>query len=427
MGVRISPYRTANAVSRRHSFAGQIAFATAVLFSANQAAAQATPSGGAKPRLELADTVHKAARNEATRSEAAPPRVPVMAAALKPAAAAPAAGRKPSAADKFHSGFVRNQTLLGVGIYAPAFAATVAHDGLAWGASYLLVAGGSFVAAAEISREMTITDPIQRLATGAPIRAAVAGALLGTSVNADRRSTAGAILFASVGATAASLWLGRGMNDGEAAATLFGSDVLGIASFATATAMGLNDGGTSNKTRALITVGGMVAGAPLGQAYAALASYNVTPGDLTAMTASAGVGMLAGFATIANGQRTDPQVAAAMAIGGAAGLFVGDRFLVRRYDHTPAEGRLVVAGGMAGGLMGAGVALLTGGSQGRVNAYTATLTTVGAAGGIILAQRYMLPKADGALRLGGLKLTPLGVVAATSGMRGSYTLGSLSF
>ena len=120
-------------------------------------------------------------------------------------------------------------------------------------------------------------------------------------------------------------------------------------------------------------------------------------------------------------------MAAALAIGGAVGLVAGDRFLVRRYDHTPSEGRMVVAGGLAGGLMGAGVALLTGGSQGRLNGYTAAFTTAGAAAGVILAQRYMVPKADGALRLGGLRINPLGAVAAATGMRGSYTLGSLSF
>lgn len=384
---------------RRQIVATQLALTAAAWFGPLQAAAaQSTPPSGAKPRLELAD----------------------VASAPKPAGA-------PETAAAFHPGFVRNQSLLGVGIYAPAFATTVAHDGVAWAASYLLIAGGSYVAAAEISREIKITDPMQRLATGAPIRAAIASSMLATSVNADPRTTAASVLFASVGATAASLWLGKPMTDAEAAATLYGSDVLGIAGFATATAMGLQNGGTLNKARAAFTVGGMMLGAPLGQAYAALAPYNVSVGDLTAMSASAGVGMLAGLTAVANSERTDRQVAAALAIGGAAGLVVGDRFLVRRYDHTPSEGRIVVAGGLAGGLMGAGVALLTGGSQGRMNGYAAAFTTVGAGAGVILAQRYLLPKADGALRLGGLKMSPLGVVAAASGMRGSYTLGSRSF
>ena len=77
--------------------------------------------------------------------------------------------------------------------------------------------------------------------------------------------------------------------------------------------------------------------------------------------------------------------------------------------------------------MGAGVALLTGGSQAKWNTWSAALTTAGAAGGIALSQRYMGPKGDGGLRLGALSLQPMGVVAAATGMRGAYTLGTLRF
>lgn len=323
--------------------------------------------------------------------------------------------------------FVRNQSALGVLIYAPAFATTVSRDGLAWAASYLLVAGGSFVAAAEVSRDITVTDPMHSLATAAPIRGAVAGSLLATLLDADTHSTAGAVFFGSLGAAAVGLWKGREMNDGEAAATIFGSDVFGLAAYGAATGAGLESDGRANRARLAATVGGMLVGAPLGHAYAALASYHVSPGDITAMTATAGVGMLAGLTAIANGPRSDRAIATALTVGGLAGLVVGDLTLVRRYDHSRPEGRLVVAGGLAGGLMGAGVALLTGGSQSKWNAWSAALTTAGAAGGIALSQRYMGPKGDGALRLGALSLQPMGVVAAASGMRGNHTLGSIRF
>ena len=391
----------------------------AVGATATTTAAHAMAQQGAKPRLELADTAHSVTTAARAVSNAAR--------AVPTASKTPNPAVSPRTAGEFRSDFVRIQTLLGVAIYAPAFATTVAHDGIAWAASYLLVAGGSFVAAAEISRDMKITDPMQRLATGAPIRGAIAGSILASTYDGDSRATAASILFGSIGGAASALWLGRRLSDGEAAATLFGSDVLGLAAFAGATAAGLEASGSPNKTRSGLTLAGMIVGAPLGQAYAALAPYNVSAGDLTAMTASAGVGMLAGLSTIASGTRTDRQVAGALAVGGVAGLVVGDRLLVRRYDHTPAEGRLVVLGGAAGGLMGAGVALLTGGSQARFNTYSAALTTLGAAGGIVLTQRYLLPKADGALRLGGLRMNPLGVVAAATGMRGAYTLGSISF
>jgi hypothetical protein len=375
--------------------------ALAAFAAASTARAQ---NGNPKPRLELADSARKTERN-----------MP----AISPTPAPIAAG--------YRADFVRNQSLLGVALYAPAFATTIAHDPLAWGAGYLLVAGGSFVAAAEVSRQITVTDPMHRLATGLPIRGAIAGSMLAGLLEADHRATAGAVLFGSVGSTAIALWRGRTMDDGEVAATLFGSDVLGLAGWGLATGAGLQNDGKANPTRVAMTLGGMVLGAPLGQAYAALAGFNVTAGDLTAMSAAGGVGMLAGLTAIANGSRSDREVALALTIGGAAGLIAGDRLLARRYDHTRDEGGMMVAGGVAGGLMGAGAALLTGGSRERWSAWTGAFTTAGAAAGVAWAQYYLKPKSDGIARIGGLTLSPAGVVAAATGMRGSYTLGTIRF
>lgn len=318
--------------------------------------------------------------------------------------------------------------MLGVAIYAPAFATTVASDGLAWGASYLLVAGGSFVAASEVSRWITITDPMQRLATWLPVHGAIAGSMAAKLLDGDQKATAGAVFFGSVGGAAMALWKGRQMNDAEAAATVFGTDVLGLAGYGIATMAGVPAGADAGKTRLAAALGGMVLGAPAGHAYAALVPYHVTAGDLTASSAAGGVGMLAGLAVLAGrGDVPERDMATALIVGGLAGLVAGDRLLVRRYDHTPAEGRLVALGGIAGGLMGAGVAMLTRADDGEWGTVSAALTAAGAAAGIGLTQRYLLPKADGGLRLGGLTLHPAGVVAAAAGVRGAYTLGSVRF
>jgi hypothetical protein len=377
---------------------------------------------GAKPRLELADSARRPTRNAASANERVNAPVAAPASALRPAAA-PAI---PLAAG-YRADFVRNQSALGVVLYAPAFASTIAHEPISWAAGYLLVAGGSFVAAAEISRDMTVTDPMHSLATGLPIRGAIAGSMLAALADMDGRSTAGTILFSSVAGTTAALWRGRTMDEGEAAATLFGSDVLGLAGWGLATGAGMENDGRANPTRLGMALGGMVIGAPLGQAYAALAGYNVTAGDLTAMYAAGGVGMLAGLTAIANGGHSEREVAAAMTIGGFAGLVAGDRLLTRRYDHTRDQGGMMIAGGVAGGLMGAGVALLADGSRERWSAWTGAFTTAGAAAGVAWAQYYLKPKPDGVARLGGLTLNPAAVVAAATGMRGSYTLGSIRF
>lgn len=402
---------------------------------------------GAKPRLELADTSRAVARRPDTTS-AAPTRAtsaPVTdrtgRVGVSPGRPAPATGTSrpggtpptPAALPlgrPLRTDFVRNQTILGLVLYAPAFATTFATDDVAWGAGYLVLAGGSFFAAAETSREMTVTDPMQHLATWMPIQGAIAGGMLGTVLDLDRRGRAATVLLASLGGTATGLALGGGMTEGEAAATTFGTNALGLTAFGVATAAGLttHPDGTANTTRLAITLGGMIAGAPIGQAYAALAPYNVTAGDLTAMSAVAGVGMLTGLTLIAHQDNpSDREVAGVLSVGAVVGLVAGDRLLVRRYDHTLSEGRFVLVGGAAGGLMGAGVALLTGGRNTRWGTTAAGLTTIGAAGGIALAQRYAEPKADGGLRVGALLLNPAAVVAAASGMAGTYTLGSIRF
>jgi hypothetical protein len=399
----------------------------------------AAPRAGAqdgtpKPRLELADS---AARNNRTsRPEPATATVAPVAAKVIPARAKPVSAASngnattppaPAIAAGFRGDFVRNQAVLGAAIYAPALATVVAPNDIAWGVSYLFVAGGSYVAAAEFSRQVKVTDPMQQLATHLPIRGAIAGALLSEVGGADRQLAATAMLVGSVGGTAVGLWRGRTMDSGEAAATIFGSDVLGLAGYGIATAAGVTAGGIRNRTRLTAMLAGMVAGAPLGQAYAALAPYNVSAGDLTAMTASAGVGMLAGLTAIANGAHSERETAVALTAGGLAGLVAGDFLLARRYDHSVEQGRWIAAGGIAGGLMGAGVALLTGSAESRWTTLTAGLTTLGAATGVALAQRYSGPAADRGVRIGSLELNPIGFVAAASGARGSYTLGSIRF
>lgn len=393
-------------------------------------------AGPPKPRLELADSAQKTSALTSVDAPARGIRTAPAAGVRRAEPSAPAAASAPSpapadVAPAFRADFVRNQTILGVTLYAPAVASTIARDGVAWGASYLLVAGGSYVAAAELSREITITDPMQHLSTWMPVQGAIAGAMLGEITEARHSNRALAILVGSLSGTATALWRGREMNAGEAAATTYGANTLGLVGFGAATAMGLNhetSAGGTNKTRLALSLGGMVAGAPLGHAYAALAPYHVTPGDLSAMSAAAGVGMLAGLTAIANvDNRTDRQVASALTIGGIAGLLAGDRLLVRRYDHTQGQGRFVAAGGVAGALMGAGVSLVIGGDETQWGTLSAALTTAGAAGGILLTQRYALPVADGVLRLGSLQLNPAAMVAAASGIRGSFTLGSFRF
>ena len=74
-----------------------------------------------------------------------------------------------------------------------------------------------------------------------------------------------------------------------------------------------------------------------------------------------------------------------------------------------------------------GQTLVIGGDETQWGTLSAALTTAGAAGGILLTQRYALPAADGGMRVGSLQLNPAAMVAAASGMRGTFTLGSFRF
>jgi hypothetical protein len=388
-----------NEFTRVRSLSRIVFIATCAAFLLHPVAL-AAQNAEARPRLDLAPN----------RATATPPSSPA------PTTSGP------------RTDFVRNQTALGVALYAPAFATTLTDDPVLWAASYMLGAGGSYVAASELSRRVTVTDAMHRLATGAPIRGAIAGSILAALIDGDSRATAGAILAGSVGGTAAGLWRGRTMDDGEAAATLFGADVLGLAGYGLSTAFGLGDEGRANPTRLAVSLGGILAGVPLGQAYAALAAYNVTVGDVHAMSATGGVGMLLGLTAIANGAHSDREIAAALTLGGALGVVAGDRLLTRRYDHSAHEGRMMVLGGVVGGAVGAGVALATSGrSRESWNAYSAGLATVGAAAGATWAQYYLRPKPDGVSRLGALTINPIGVAAMASGMNGSYTIGTIRF
>src|SRR5438552_1394004 len=71
--------------------------------------------------------------------------------------------------------FIRGQTLLGIGVYGPAFAGAIGDNSGSYSAAYLVVAGGSFFAASEISRRMFISRPQADLSTNMGFNGALAG------------------------------------------------------------------------------------------------------------------------------------------------------------------------------------------------------------------------------------------------------------
>ncbi len=377
-----------------------------------------SPAGQPKPRLELADS----ARRVRAPADTAP-RVQARVDVRQPPP--PARDTGVGAVRRlFHNSFVRKQALYGLALYGPSFAATVADGGVQYTAAYLVMAGGSFFAAAEIARDMQITDGMDVLSTHVPLQGAVIGAALQYAMTGKNEYAPGIFLGSILGTTGA-LTLGRRLSTGGAMAVVLGADAAAALAMGTMYAFDANYGG--GRTRAAVGAGAGIAGMQLGAMYAMYARYNVTEGDIYALTTSSLIGMAGASAFVANGH-PGHKVSTLTALGGAlAGLAIGDRLLVRRIDHSPGEGMLTGMAGVAGALMGGGVAVIAGAS-GRFNAATAGLGAAGAAGGVWLAEHWMGARPDAGRRLAErLSVTPQSLAFAAARLPGTYSLVRFTF
>ncbi|MBX9929813.1 MAG: hypothetical protein K2X99_12985, partial [Gemmatimonadaceae bacterium] len=350
-----------------------------------------------KPRLELADSVR--ALPSARRVDTLPRR---------------SGEEAPRTTRPVRVSFVRNQAILGLGLYGPAFAATVApNSGVSASAAYLVMAGGSFFAAAELTRQTQITDGMNVFAT----RGALHGAAIGGALHYAMRkqgSIAGGIFFGSLLGTASAFTFARDFTPGDAKATFFGMEMAAITA---ATAIAVADpgrevqtqgptpfGGTttfyvsrenriSSRARAATVATAALVGAPLGAWYSRNAPYTVTDGDVTTLWTSTAIGALGASAFVARGDPSGNAVALTLLGGAFAGTVAGDRWLVRTRDHRRSDGGLMFAGATAGALMGAGISVLAGSSESYGPA-TAILMAAGAVGGIAMTERFLAPERD---------------------------------
>lgn len=359
-----------------------------------------------------------------TLAAIATPSVPLVAQQqpVPAAVSAPVAPVATAPAAELNRAFVRDQTWLGAVVYGPSFATTITSEALGWTAGYLVMAGGSFFAAAELSRDITITEPMRRLANGAAIHGAAGALVVGGLSNAGAKTTAGAIFLGSLGGTALALAAGKGVTDDEVAGALFGADAGSLVGLGTSRALG-----GSARGAAIAALAGMAIGAPLGGAYVASVPYRVTAGDVGTLWSSAAIGATAGYAAIANSRPSQATQSGVLLAGSALGLLAGDRWMVRRYDHTRADAQLVSLGAAVGGLMGAGVSVLTGASKDRFSANTAALSAAGALGGVVMAERFITPLADAGRKIGRIEVHPEGVLAAAMRTPGAHTLLQWTF
>ena len=313
-----------------------------------------------------------------------------------------------TARSEARNAFVKNQTILGLFAYGPAFAGAIADNDAGQIAGYLVVAGGSFFAASEISRRTFISRAQSDLAFNMGHNGALAGWATMYVFNASNRAQSAGAFVGGLTGTALGLGIGRNMTEAEAGGAAFGSDIGALIGMGTALAVSGTDetctpnvdpfqppdcnGGVSDRAVITTMLASGLIGYPLGVLYPRNARYRVTAGDIQTLWATTllGAATTGAFLSDNSSGRT---VAASLTAGGILGIIAGDRFLVQRFDHSRTAGGLVFLGTVAGGLMGAGVAALIN-SDNPGPHLVLGLASVGGLTGIIVTERYLDPPSD---------------------------------
>ena len=334
--------------------------------------------------------------------------------------------------------FIRNQTLLGLGVYAPAAAIALSDDGAGQTAIYLLVAGGAYFGAATLSREIAITEQMNSLATHMASRGAAAGMGGAYALSLDNDGRAAGVLAASLLGTATGLRLARDMSAGDARAAGFGADATALVTFGLVVAtdndldddvQGVDDinqdDGIGRTQVGTIVLAGL-AGYPLGLMYARRATYNITSGDIGTLWVSGGLGILAASPFVVNSPDSPRLILGTLTAGFVGGLIAGDRLFVRRADHSTGEATLVTLGAAAGALMGGGVYVLVDRDTNH-DALGLSLATLGAVGGVLATERAFPPDGDAGRMASRLKFNFGGALLAASGVRGTFPIARVAF
>jgi hypothetical protein len=335
--------------------------------------------------------------------------------------------------------FVRNQTLLGILFYGPAFAGAFADNTAGATAGYFVVAGGTFFAASEISRRMFVTRAQSDLSTNMGHNIWLAGwATMYLFGAGDRAQAAGAFLGGLGGATLG-LRLARHMSEADAIGSGFGSNISALIAWGALEALKGESGCTyrtdgtldcrspriSDKAEVATILASGLIGYPLGLLYPRNATYNVTPGDIQTLYATTGLGILAGVSFLPESPKQSTAFAVGTA-GGVLGMIAGDRFLVQRYDHGRGEGSRITLGTLAGGLMGAGVAALIDTDLNNPQLVFGA-ATVGGLIGLIVSERYVDAASDAGRRGARLSFNPASIFLTAARTPGNHSLINVRF
>ena len=338
--------------------------------------------------------------------------------------------------------FVMHQGVLAALVYGPAFAYALSNETPGRVAAYVLGAGGTFYAATQLARTRNITPEQTVFSTMTAIHGA--GAALGIAYAAHGNSNVqGAAAFVGgVGGTMAALAASPRLTEGDIAGAQFGGDALALTTYLMTRAGHdrARDYPTRGEAGALAL--SVIAGYPIGLQWARSASYNLTPGDVGAMWTTGAVGGLAAgtiaHAIVRNGStprgtseyrdKHQTAVYSAAAGGFIAGAVAGDLLLARRFDHTPYEAGMLGFGAAGGALVGAGAYTLFHGASAKGATAPYGAATVGAVGGLALAEALMPPRDDAGRQTSmRLRVDPMGLVLAAARTPGMHSVVQVRF
>ena len=362
-----------------------------------------------------------------------PPRRLDLSAAAQEVESPDTVRERGSTSREMRNALVRNQLLLGVVSYGPSFAVMLSSEPATRVAGYMVLAGGSFFAASEVTRRWEITPARQVLSTRMGWRSSASGLLLGNAAKMSAGEAGALTLVGGLGGSAVGLWLGTGLTEGEAVAAVVGHDLVAASAYAVTWMVDPVSGdasGLSSNARIAIPLAIGWTGYALGRSWAGNAPYEVTAGDAALLWLGAGIGAAAAATTLVESAPATQTSAGVLLAGGLLGVWGADRYFVRRFDHTRGEATLVSAGAGAGALMGIGLGVLISGYAERTSAPTMALGTLGAITGAWLTTRSAQPAPDEGRRYdvgSRLQLHPMSAVAALSGTPGMHSLVRFTF
>ena len=340
--------------------------------------------------------------------------------------------------------FVKNQTILGLLAYGPAFATAIADNDAGRTAGYLVVAGGSFFAASEIARRSSISRAQSDLSFNMGHNGALLGLGSAYLFHGGNRAQAATAFVGGLAGTAIGLAIGSGMTEADAAGAAFGSDVGALIGWGTAEAIRGSEKcivavstptdpfpaptcsrNLSDRAEVAVVILSGLLGYQFGVLYPRNANYHVTPGDIHALWSTTLLGMTT-FGAFLRENSTARQTAAALTTGGVLGIIAGDLFLVQRFDHSRTEGGRLFLGTVAGGLMGAGVAALV--QQHNPSPHLVLgLASAGALTGMMATEYYLGPSPDAGRPRIAVSLSTAGLAAIAARTPGNHSVLNVRF